>query len=141
MQALQLSKCVNMGLSARGLKVWEGNHSLLRKFFLKYICLACCTKDLFYNFLFLSLNIFVTWKCSLFQLTVIHPRAEPGHEADPKPALEPVNHAQVHDHKVEFKEAKVRAAGFMDNGLGEGTEAIAKTSASKSFIFNFVNWY
>lgn len=63
-------------------------------------------------------------------LTVIHPRAEPGHEADPKPALEPVNHAQVHDHKVEFKEAKVRAAGFMDNGLGEGTEAIAKTSAS-----------
>lgn len=90
----------------------------------------------FVLFIFLlSLNIFVTRKCSLFQLTVIHPRAEPGHEADPKPALEPVNHAQVHDHKVEFKEAKVRAAGFMDNGLGEGTEAIAKTSASKSFIF------
>ncbi|KAF8771411.1 Calsyntenin-1 like protein [Argiope bruennichi] len=63
-------------------------------------------------------------------LTVIHPRAEPGHEAEPKPALEPVNHAQVHDHKVEFKEAKVRAAEFMDNELGGGTEAIAKTSAS-----------
>ncbi|GFX96478.1 calsyntenin-1 [Trichonephila clavipes] len=63
-------------------------------------------------------------------LTVIHPRAEPGHEAEPKPALEPVNHAQVHDHKVEFKEAKVRAAEFMDNDLGGGSEAIAKTSAS-----------
>ncbi|XP_071043121.1 calsyntenin-1-like [Parasteatoda tepidariorum] len=67
-------------------------------------------------------------------LTVIHPRAEPGHEADPKPPLEPVNHAQVHDHKVEFKEAKVRAAGFMDNGLGEGSEAIAKTSAKRAQI-------
>lgn len=43
---------------------------------------------------------------------------------------EPVAHLQAHDHKVEFKEARIKSAGFLDGGLIDASDALGRTSAS-----------
>lgn len=59
-------------------------------------------------------------------LTVIHPRSEPNHNSDFKqvPAR-----AQVHQHRVEQSDAKIRPANYLETNLDSG-KIIAKTSAS-----------
>jgi len=47
---------------------------------------------------------------------------------------QPVAHAQIHDHKVEFKDARIKtASGFLEGGgLIDAGDAFGRTTASKS---------
>lgn len=72
-------------------------------------------------------------------LTVIHPKIEP----TPAKMLPRTNvvevqpvvaaHAQVHDHKVEMKEPRIKAAasGFFDNSIVDANENFARATPSK----------
>lgn len=69
-------------------------------------------------------------------LTVIHPRAEPSsqevHTKEPENvAAASIALAKVDGHEVEFKDAKVKAANYLqDSGMTPTGEVMAKTSAS-----------
>lgn len=47
---------------------------------------------------------------------------------------QPVAHLQAHDHKIEFKEARIKSAGFLDGGLIDASDALGRTSASTCFF-------
>ena len=87
-------------------------------------------------------------------LTVIHPKVEPQKQlpqTSQKPMLHQndhiviqnpsVAHAQVNDHKVEFKDARIKSAtGFLEGGgLIDASDAFGRTTASKSWLALIAN--
>jgi len=71
-------------------------------------------------------------------LTIIHPKAEPQGGSKQQPGehvsgQQPsVSHAQIHEHKVEFKDSRIKSSGggFLDSGFIDAGDAFGRTSAS-----------
>lgn len=81
-------------------------------------------------------------------LTVIHPKIEPtspkiipqANVVEVQPVA--VAHAQVHEHKIDMKEPRIKpAAGFFDNSIVDANENFVRATPSKFFEIVFISTF